>query len=161
MKIKNLILTLSLLYLALGCGNNTSAMDNESNAGITITHNDEVDMHQSEEEGNAVNLNNGMKWKANAETTQGIEDMKNEISKFDKSNVTPISLKELSIALNSDYQNVFAKCTMTGDAHTNLHHYLLPINGMLKEIENSEPQNGLLVIAKLEEHLNSYSIYFE
>ena len=89
--------------------------------------------HHQEENANPVQLNNGEKWEANPETTEQIKKM---IALTDTFPALPVAAdySALKVKLETEFQLVFQKCTMTGEAHTQLHNYLIPLKGMIEEL---------------------------
>ncbi len=107
-----------------------------------------------------IELNNGSKWQANAETNEGIQKMKKNIK-----NQTTSTLDDyytLADMLNDDKNYVIKNCTMKGASHDNLHVWLLPL---IEKIEALSKANTLEEASKLkqsiEENVNAYSNYFE
>ena len=106
-----------------------------------------------------VELDNGKKWKANPETKQGIVDMVNHIGEFVEDQED--GYETLAKNLRTDYQAIFKNCTMTGEAHNQLHHYLVPIDGYIKGIESADNALRETNLDKLEAHLAWFPKYFE
>ncbi|MBK9273651.1 MAG: hypothetical protein IPM49_03820 [Flavobacteriales bacterium] len=100
-----------------------------------------------------VTLNNGLRWQANPETTAGIANMVGILAAYDPSTGDP---KALKAALEEEFGLIFERCTMTGEAHNQLHNYLLPIHHQLREFEATDVQRNALG-----EHLAAYGNYFE
>ena len=71
-----------------------------------------------------VSLNEGQLWEANAETTQGIKNMQQLIADYSTENG---NTEELITNLQAEFAMIFKKCTMTGEAHEQLHNYLIPL----------------------------------
>ncbi|HMN06069.1 MAG TPA: hypothetical protein PKD45_10100 [Flavobacteriales bacterium] len=119
-------------------------------------HDPAVESHEQhgDETGHAVQLDNGKTWEANAETTQGIEAMASIAAGYDAATGDGVVLKE---ELMAEFQEIFAKCTMTGEAHEQLHNYLLPLKGMLDGL-GDEPTAEQL--AALRDYLGSYGNFF-
>jgi hypothetical protein len=101
----------------------------------------------------AVMLINGQRWKANPETTTGIANMAGILGAYDPSSGDPKVLKD---TLEAEFALIFERCTMTGEAHEQLHNYLLPIHRQLRDFEATEPQR-----TALREYLAAYGTYFE
>lgn len=101
-----------------------------------------------------VQLDNGKKWEANPETTQGIEAMAAIVDGYDANTSDAAVLKE---ELDAEFKEIFAKCTMTGEAHDQLHNYLLPLKKKLEAL-GAEPTNDEL--ADLRQYLGTFSSYF-
>ena len=73
-----------------------------------------------------VALNNGAKWEANVETTQGIGYM---VGLAGDMPVHPTleDFRALHKKLNLKFQTILQQCTMTGEAHNQLHNSLMPL----------------------------------
>jgi len=99
-----------------------------------------------------------VKWKANAETTEGVATMLTLVRQAaQRPETTPADLAVTTRELDEAYQNIFRRCTMTGDAHEALHGFLLPVGAMLKDLERRDEH----ALHRLEEHLASYGQTFE
>ena len=100
-----------------------------------------------------VTLDNGQRWKANPETTSGIANMVAILGAYDPATGDPTVLKD---ALEAEFGLIFERCTMEGEAHNQLHNYLLPIHQALRDFEGSDAQR-----AALGAQLAAYGNYFE
>ncbi len=100
-----------------------------------------------------VTLNNGQRWQANPETTSGIANMVGILKAYDPAGGEPATLKA---ALEEEFGLIFERCTMEGEAHEQLHNYLLPIHHQLRDFAATEAQR-----AALGAHLAAYGNYFE
>lgn len=107
-------------------------------------------VHESKE----VTLDNGKLWVANPETTEGIRNMQKIISER-KPDESPAVLKE---ALEVEFEMIFEKCTMEGEAHNQLHNYLLPLKMKLNQLGGENDQE---VITQIDAHLKKYTEYFK
>ncbi len=102
------------------------------------------------------------KWKANAETTEGIGTMLTLVRQAaQRGEPTPADVKATAAQLDEAFQNVFRRCTMTGEAHEALHAFLLPLAPLMKELEASEGPAAVRTLHQLEEHLERYATSFE
>ncbi len=101
----------------------------------------------------SVELDNGQRWKANPETTTGIASMVDILGAYDPVSGDPAELKA---ALEEEFGLIFERCTMEGEAHNQLHNYLLPIHHQLRDFAATEAQRSAMG-----EHLAAYSNYFE
>jgi len=117
---------------------------------------------QNEQEEN-LKLNNGKRWKANAETTTGVNNMIKKMEGFSSSkNVKTLeNYNDLAKELRLEMNGIFDKCTMKGESHNNLHAFLVPIFGYLKELESEELKSCKNGYASLDLQLEKYSKYFE
>jgi hypothetical protein len=98
-----------------------------------------------------VVLNNGERWEANPETTEGINNMINHIDEFQ--NQSSSDYMGLKGNLTTEFQTIFKKCTMKGEAHDQLHNYLIPLK---KEIDQISEQN----IEQTRAYLKDYGKFF-
>lgn len=96
----------------------------------------------------AVSLNAGQLWEANTETTQGIKNMQQLLDSYPKENSNP---DELIAGLKTEFGMIFKKCTMTGEAHEQLHNYLIPLKTKIESL--SEPIS--------DENTNDLKMYLE
>ncbi len=103
------------------------------------------------EENTSVALNNGERWEANPETNEGIQKMINLVADFDQQNGDYATLQT---SLQTEFRDIFRKCTMTGEAHEQLHTYLLPLK---EKLEKVSPEN----IKEILSYLHTYKNYFE
>lgn len=101
-----------------------------------------------------VVLDNGKRWIANPETTEGIAKMSALITGFDVDKGDPIALKA---GLEEEFALIFERCTMTGESHNQLHNYLLPINKEMSDIDLSKTEDR----DELKAYLGTYGNYFE
>jgi hypothetical protein len=138
MKTISTIIISALLLFTYSCST-------EKNKGEHSEH----DGAQTNDEVLAVQLDNGNKWVANIETTQGIQKMIQLI------NTNPTSLKE---NLLSEFTDVLKKCTMKGESHEQLHHYLLPLKADIEKLSEAPSKEELEAIKS---YLETYNNYFE
>ena len=81
----------------------------------------------------SVALNDGKKWPANAETTEGIQKMTNLLEALPETATTD-NINKLKKELETEFATILQKCTMTGEAHNQLHNYLLPMKELIDAI---------------------------
>ena len=103
----------------------------------------------------SVSSNNGMLWNANAETTQGIKNMQDLLDNY--SSETGNSEKLIS-DLKEEFAMIFKKCTMTGEAHDQLHNYLIPLKTKIQNLSS-----GITVekTDDIKKYLKDYFSYFQ
>ncbi len=106
-----------------------------------------------------VTLNNGELWQANPETTEGIIKMKERMNSFNdfEKKEAYANLKE---GLETDFTELFQKCTMKGEAHNQLHNYLFPIIDLFDGVGSSDLETCKSSFKELNNHLEEYSNYF-
>lgn len=108
----------------------------------------------------SVKLNDGKKWQANLETTEGIKKMQLIINSFsEKESISEYKL--LKEKLEVEFTNIFTLCTMKGESHNQLHNYLKPIIPFFDGLGSDELVTCKTNLNNLEIHLKEYSNFFE
>lgn len=113
-----------------------------------------------EEQVSTLTLDNGEKWIANIETTEGVTTLKELVNGFEVTdNVEKYHTlnRELQVA----FKEIFDKCTMTGEGHEQLHNFLIPIHEQLSVLEGNDVEASKSSITKLKEQLEVYPEYFK
>ena len=155
--VKASILSLTVVF-AVSCSSNSNETSIEVKEEVKVEHKEEKKPHSSPKE--EMSLNNGERWPANFETTSGVHKMSAKMEAFsDKENEAAYS--ELVKAMKKDYSMIFKKCTMTGDAHDQLHTFLIPIGGLFKGMASEDLAKCQSSFDTLQKHLLTYDTYFE
>jgi len=116
------------------------------------------ELHLSDQ--NGIALNDGKRWIANPETTEGIKNMMKIMNTFnEKEDIN--SYATLTESLKSEFSMVFEKCTMKGEAHNQLHNFLIPINDLFEPLASSDLKKCQESYDKLNSHLKVYQTYFK
>lgn len=102
-----------------------------------------------------ISLENDEPWIANIETTQGVAKMLNLVQGFSR------DYSVLQSNLEYEFQILFLKCSMTGEAHNQLHNYLIPMVVIFEDIAKDDVEVSALAVEKLKLHLQGYSLFFE
>lgn len=122
--------------------------------------NTEEEHHHTEttvENNHDLTLDDGKKWQANTETTTGAKNMQQIIAKYSGEGNLPLT--QLGDDLQKELNLIFDKCNMEGDAHDQLHNFLLPLIDMVDAIKGQEVSASQL--KELQEHLDLYFEYFK
>ena len=147
MKVPPILSFLFVAVLATACG--TSDATHQGHVP------DAAEMgNEHEGPAGAVQLNNGQHWDANIESTDGVNAMLALVKNYDPANGDGAVLKEELVA---KFNEIFAKCTMTGQAHEQLHNYLAPVHGMLDSLGTTPSAAEL---SGLSSYLGTYGNYF-
>lgn len=150
-KINLLFLALSALACNNPTGHNHATEEEPAATEATESH------HHDHGDDQTLRLNGEQRWEANVETTEGIQNMQALIQNQLASGT--VDLTTLKPALEEEFSLIFKRCTMTGEAHNQLHNYLIPLKGMLKGMEGNEDPNH--VVNQLNEYLEKYFLFFE
>lgn len=116
------------------------------------------DLHQKEKSN--LKLDNGKLWSANAETTQGINNMIMLMNEFsEKENLEAYTT--LKQNLEKEFSAIITNCTMSGEAHDQLHTYLVPLKDLFNGLGSSDLNTCKTNFDKLNNYLAGYSTYFD
>ncbi len=122
----------AISFLLFSCGNGTDEKLEEQTT--TVTHEE----HHHENESEIIKLNNGEKWKVNAEMMPSIKNMEKDINDF--SITEEKDYKSLAEKLQKNINLLTSSCTMTGEAHDELHKWLLPYIDLVKEFSEAKDE---------------------
>ena len=152
MRIKfQVLMILALLVSTTACEN----ANEENQEGTAQTESNEAPSHNDI----GVKLDNGKRWPANKETTEGMNNMIQIMDAFtDKENVD--SYKTLTDDLNSEFSMIIQKCNMTGEAHNQLHNYILPMKDKFEKLSSSDLSECKAAFDDLKTHLSAYKAHF-
>ena len=107
-----------------------------------------------------IELDDGLKWIANVETTQGVYAMLSELNKSNPKTVEDYI--SMANRLNDEKNMVVKECTMKGPSHDNLHIFLLPLIEKIDLLlEITSPEEGMEITASIKENLEAYTNYFK
>ncbi|MBL7937551.1 MAG: hypothetical protein JNM51_17230, partial [Bacteroidia bacterium] len=129
-KIIILIPVISLFLFS--CGNTSNEKSKEQTE--TAAHEE----HHHDDEMKTIELNNGEKWKVDANMITHIRNMENDVISFAK--VDQKDYKSLSEKLQSNIDLLTSNCTMKGKAHDELHKWLLPYIDLVKELSEAKDE---------------------
>ncbi|SRX55145.1 hypothetical protein [Aequorivita sp. CIP111184] len=165
---KKVILTTAVISaLLIGC-NETKQKEENTETVETTTGIHEHEMKEMSPEMHSMNnawineikLDNGSKWQANLETTEGVNKMLSLIKASDLKTVE--DYHALASKLNEDKNVVIKKCTMEGPSHDNLHIFLHPLIEKIEALGKvSTIDEGAEVTATIKENLEGYYNYFQ
>lgn len=136
-----------LFFLLISCNSSISKED-------TLSYNDDgKDV--------IVTLENETLWKANEYTSIG---MKNMIKLMQDLAINEANSKDFDLLtenLKNEFTLIFQKCTMKGEAHNQLHNFLIPINNEFENLGSGDLETAKTSYDRLLKHLKTYSLYFE
>jgi hypothetical protein len=115
----------------------------------------ETENHHNDDE---LRLNNGKKWQANPETTEGILAMKEHLEAF--RNLGLGDYEQLRFHLEAEFKMIFEKCTMKGEAHNQLHNFLYPMRDCFSDLSKGT-ETAEKAFITLEKYVPMYFDYFE
>ncbi len=118
--------------------------------------------HQEHEvkEVTGLELNEGEKWEANRETHEGMHKIKTIIEAS-----TPATLDDfykMRVECNNQTSYIINNCSMTGEAHNQLHFVLHPILDNIKELKEAESiTQGEKAYKTLSKNIADYFTFFK
>ncbi len=139
-------------FFLWSCNNNPAkpAPDME-----TIAH--EEHLHQEQPE--AIELNNGEKWRVNEEMKPFVLKDSELVNAYIQNRQT--DYKALASQLKDQNDQLIRSCTMDGKSHDELHKWLHPHLELIKELENSSDENEAgEIVLKLRRSNEIYHQYF-
>lgn len=154
---KSVIIILLIATVMTSC-KNTEKQEEVKNSKEAIQ--EQVDVVFSTQWMKDIQLNNGVKWEANMETTEGVEKMQVLLKSQTTSSIE--GYHQLANKLNDVKNTVVKECTMKGASHDNLHVWLLPLMAKIEALaETKTVEDASRIKHNIEENINVYSDYFE
>lgn len=150
--------TTIILSFALGtffsCNNNATS-DKEVQTE-TVTH----EKHEHEESSEAIELNNGEKWKVNEEMKPYVTKGSELVSTFIRNKET--DYKNLANQIKSENNQLIKSCTMDGKSHDELHKWLHPHLELVDKLEKTnDAKEANEIVRQLEKSYKDYQNYFQ
>ena len=133
-----------------------------SNAEKSATHQEAEThvAHQSDENSEIMELNNGEKWVVNEEMKPFVLKGEELVSTYIQDNQT--DFKALAEQLKDQNTQLIKSCTMTGKSHDELHKWLHPHLEIVKTLENeTDATKANEVVAQLQHSYKEYHEYFQ
>jgi len=150
----SLFFTLTLtLFMFTSCENSTIELKEKVNP---FSEQKNTEKHSEE----TLHLNNSQKWEVVPEMMAYLKYMKEDVAKFEGKALSEYQNLGTDLSINVDL--LTANCTMKGEAHDQLHVWLVPYIGLVNDFavaENVEAAEGKL--GKLKIAFNEFDQYFE
>jgi hypothetical protein len=141
---------LLLAALLISCGDESSK---------TQFHNDEAhSVHLSDTAEQGLRLNNGQKWLMDDHTRSTFAEMAGSFLKTDYLSMEGEGLKKTGSNLQLQIGELIKGCTMTGDAHDQLHVYLM---GYIPAVAALSESGRIEDAQKVKHYLEIFNKYFE
>lgn len=141
-------------FLLYSCGNNTNDKPTK-HSELTVQNE-----HHHDDKSEAIELNNGEKWKVDSNMLVHIRNMENDIVSFLKEERK--DFKSLGEKLKSNIDLLTSNCTMKGKAHDELHKWLLPFIELSEKFTiapNKEEQEK--IYQEFKKSFIEFNTYFE
>jgi hypothetical protein len=105
----------------------------------------------------SIRLNNGEKWKVDAHMLTFIRNMEQKVQSFDVTSEYGSLAQDLETTIDSLTSN----CTMKGQAHDELHKWLLPYIDTVEELGQAGADEAPGILQSLRESFVTFNRYFE
>jgi hypothetical protein len=106
-----------------------------------------------------VSLNNGEKWSANPETTTGINKMSALLEEL-PAQPNADEYHGLKGKMDAEFNLILKNCTMKGEAHNQLHNYLLSLPPLFQKLDSQDADVRETAMTDMKKHLGEYKNYF-
>lgn len=142
-------------FLIISCNNASTEKATEKTE--TVTH--EEDHHHGESE--EIELNNGEKWKVNEDMMIHVRAIEKEVAAFSTLNNKDYKAEAGKIQKHLDL--LTANCTMTGQAHDELHKWLVPFLDMVSDLTEGQytEEEAAKKFAIIESSFITFNQYFQ
>ncbi|WP_026838331.1 hypothetical protein [Gillisia sp. JM1] len=164
---KTIFITVILSALLLGCKDNKNTNENTNGTekinSVPKQNTKKINVQTTAMNNawvNEIKLDDGSKWQANLETTQGVEKMLDLIK---SSNLKTLEdYHSLASKLNEEKNFIVKECTMKGASHDNLHIFLVPLIEKIEDLSNTSALGQATMLTyRIEENLKGYYNYFQ
>lgn len=148
-----LISTIAIALIACKNENHHENHDEHEHHDETATHEEDHHNHESE----AIMLNDGEKWKVVENMSGYIRNMEKAVNEFKGDNYPA-----LAKTIDENIRALTENCTMEGQAHDELHKWLLPFIGLSEEFDvATEKENQEKIYQEFKKMFVEYNTYFE
>lgn len=148
-----LISTIAIALIACKNENHHENHDEHEHHDETATHEEDHHNHESE----AIMLNDGEKWKVVENMSGYIRNMEKAVNEFEGEDYTA-----LAKTIDENIRALTENCTMEGQAHDELHKWLLPFIELSEEFDvATEKENQEKIYQEFKKMFVEYNTYFE
>jgi hypothetical protein len=148
--------TLRIINILIVAAFFVSCADDSSKS--QVGEDDDHSTHLSETAEDGLRLNNGDKWKMDDHTRSSFINMAGSFLNMDHSSLDGEGLKKAGSDLQVQIGELIKGCTMTGEAHDQLHVYLM---GYMPAVDALTKSGGIEDAKKVKHYLEIYGEYFE
>lgn len=132
-----------------------SCNDKAKNETVESNQTTEVEVHNHSED-EAIQLDGDKKWKVDDNMMAHIRNMEKDIASFDNSK--PENYQVLADNLKENLDLLTSNCTMKGQAHDELHKWLLPY---LDLVDNFSKDKSAEQFTEIQNSFTTFNQYFE
>ncbi len=113
--------------------------------------------------GDSIKLNKGAKWTVIKEMMVFIRNMESDVKSFSEIGHNDLKdFHQLAENLQKNINLLTSNCTMSGEAHDELHKWLIPYMQVVSELGESENlENAQQIVSTIETSFKVFNTYFE
>lgn len=152
---KKLLVVSAILFSFIACKDegHHENHDDHKHHDETVAHEEDHHNHESE----AILLNNGEKWKVVENMSGYIRNMEKAINEFEGDDYPA-----LAKIIDENIRELTSNCTMEGQAHDELHKWLLPFIELSEEFDvATELEEREKIYREFKASFKVYNTYFE
>ena len=152
---KKLLVVSAILFSFIACKNegNHENHDEHEHHDETAIHKEDHHNHESE----AIMLNDGEKWKVVENMSGYIRNMEKAVNEFEGDDYPA-----LAKTIDENIRELTSNCTMEGQAHDELHKWLLPFIELSEEFDvATEFEEQEKIYREFKASFKTYNTYFE
>jgi len=148
-----LITTIAISFIACKNEGSHETHDEHEHHDETVAHKEDHHNHESE----AILLNNGEKWKVVENMSGYIRNMEKAVNEFEGEDYPA-----LAKTIDENIRELTSNCTMEGQAHDELHKWLLPFIELSEEFDvATELEEQEQIYREFKASFKIYNTYFE
>ncbi len=148
-----LITTIAISFIACKNEGSHENHDDHEHHDETVAHEEDHHNHESE----AIMLNNGEKWKVVENMSGYIRNMEKAVNEFEGEDYPT-----LAKTIDENIRELTANCTMEGQAHDELHKWLLPFIELSEKFDvATELEEQEKIYQEFKASFKTYNTYFE
>jgi ABC-type Zn2+ transport system substrate-binding protein/surface adhesin len=165
MKKKIQLLGMSIIYLSLSltsCQTQEKKENKEENKKENTEEKEvnEEEEHHHHDETETIQLNNGAKWKVEEKMLMYIRSVETSLNNFKTPSAE--NFKTLSSVIAENLTALTSNCTMEGQAHDELHKWLVPFLELSEKFENeTDLENMKTIFEEMKNSFVTFNTYFE
>ncbi len=159
MKNINYIICLVLVAFTVSCSESKKEEEQTNEKNETVSN--EVTTEEAHEDiQEELHLHGENKWEVSEHMVAHIKSVDSLVNNYVvTSDKTP---NELALEIDEQLKLVTQTCDMQGEAHAQLHLWLLPFWNFVDQLkESSDPENQVLILTEMKKSLEVYHTFFE
>ncbi|MFT7611860.1 MAG: hypothetical protein ACI9J3_000807 [Parvicellaceae bacterium] len=127
---------------------------------VSETNDSIVQSIHEDHDDNSIGLDDGKKWAVVPEMMKHVRSMESDLNQFEGQKDTEYT--ELAEKLKSNIDLLISSCTMSGEAHNQLHKWLVPYISLVDDLKASDDrEEANKIYVEIRASLNSFNTYFE